>query len=223
MKQTEINEGIQNQIDSMNRQLKKLEENNSQDVQKVKDEYKRLFIDITENENEIKKIEFILNTRKGYTSLANTNNLGMKIKNSLNNSNSTNNLNNLNSGENYNMNSNNINIINSIPEISDSVISKDAILLNELYKLILNIVDGKPNLKKQNQQLNHDSFLKSVFSSIKKLETKVLTSIGDLMFFEKTDKVVFDKYCSNKRDINRNHNFNEGLKLIEMSIFIYLF
>lgn len=207
----------------MNRQLKKLEENNSQDVQKVKDEYKRLFIDITENENEIKKIEFILNTRKGYTSLANTNNLGMKIKNSLNNSNSTNNLNNLNSGENNNMNSNNINIINSIPEISDSVISKDAILLNELYKLILNIVDGKPNLKKQNQQLNHDSFLKSVFSSIKKLETKVLTSIGDLMFFEKTDKVVFDKYCSNKRDINRNHNFNEGLKLIEMSMFIYLF
>lgn len=223
MKQTEINEGLQNQIDSMNRQLKKLEENNSQDVQKVKDEYKRLFIDITENENEIKKIEFILNTRKGYTSLANTNNLGMKIKNSLNNSNSTNNLNNLNSGENNNMNSNNINIINSIPEISDSVISKDAILLNELYKLILNIVDGKPNLKKQNQQLNHDSFLKSVFSSIKKLETKVLTSIGDLMFFEKTDKVVFDKYCSNKRDINRNHNFNEGLKLIEMSMFIYLF
>lgn len=147
MKQTEINEGLQNQIDSMNRQLKKLEENNSQDVQKVKDEYKRLFIDITENENEIKKIEFILNTRKGYTSLANTNNLGMKIKNSLNNSNSTNNLNNLNSGENNNMNSNNINIINSIPEISDSVISKDAILLNELYKLILNIVDGKPNLK----------------------------------------------------------------------------
>lgn len=223
MKQTEINEGLQNQIDSMNRQLKKLEENNSQDVQKVKDEYKRLFIDITENENEIKKIEFILNTRKGYTSLANTNNLGMKIKNSLNNSNSTNNLNNLNSGENNNMNSNNINIINSIPEISDSVISKDAILLNELYKLILNIVDGKPNLKKQNQQLNHDSFLKSVFSSIKKLETKVLTSIGDLMFFEKTDKFVFDKYCSNKRDINRNHNFNEGLKLIEMSMFIYLF
>lgn len=71
--------------------------------------------------------------------------------------------------------------------------------------------------------MNHDSFLKSVFSSIKKLETKVLTSIGDLMFFEKTDKVVFDKYCSNKRDINRNHNFNEGLKLIEMSMFIYLF
>lgn len=199
VKQTQENQDIYNSIANMELDFIKFEKSILSKEDKIKDEFKRIFLEKEKNEIEIANMQIKaptinnLSVRKSLSGNVISNSI-VSVQNKTNNT---------------------AIVINNF---FDNVNTIEGKLLIEMYKIIISIVEPKVNIRNmQRNQINEETFIKGLMESSKKLEIKILTMITELTWYERIDKKLFDEVSNKRKELNKQKNFLEGLNLIKMS------